>query len=172
MNLFFCCCPFNSALALAIFTMAQISPIVINITLDGSNYPEWSFCVETALRGHGLYSHLTDDPPELETDGKNASAVNTWQINDGRVMAAMVNSIKQSMIMSLRKFKTAKQIWSAIKQRYVQDIGALLHNLMQQIHVIEQGDMSVDYYYSAYNRVMSSLTSMVDVCTTADGPST
>ena len=56
-------------------------------------------------------------------------------------MAAMVNSIKQSMIMSLRKFKTAKQIWSALKQRYVQDSGALLHNLMQQIHVIEQGDV-------------------------------
>ena len=82
--------------------MTQLNPIVINITLDGSNYPEWSFCVETALRSQGLYSHLTDDPPELETDGKNASAVNTWQINDGRVMAAMVNSIKQSMIMSLK----------------------------------------------------------------------
>ena len=152
--------------------MAQLSPIVINISLDGSNYPEWSFCVETALRGHGLYSHLTDDPPELQSDGKNASAVNTWQINDGRVMSAIVNSVKQSMIMSLRKFKTAKAIWSALKQRYVQDSGALLHNLMQQIHVIKQGDMSVDDYYSAYNRVMSSLTSMVDVCTTADCPST
>ena len=31
---------------LAIFTMAQISPIVINITLDGSNYPEWSFVLK------------------------------------------------------------------------------------------------------------------------------
>ena len=93
--------------------MAQISPIVINITLDGSNYPEWSFCVETALRGQGLYHHLTDDPPQ--SDGNNASIITTWQINDGKVMAAMVNSTKQSMIMSLRKFKTAKQIWYALK---------------------------------------------------------
>jgi hypothetical protein len=121
--------------------MAQINAIVINITLDGQNYPEWSFCVETTLRGHGLYYHLTDDPPK--SDGNNASIITTWQINDGKVMAAMVNSIKQSMIMSLRKFKTAKQIWSALQQRYVQDSGALLHNLMQQIHVIEQGDMSI-----------------------------
>jgi hypothetical protein len=148
--------------------MAQISPIVINITLDGSNYPEWSFCVETTLRGHGLYSHLTDDPPK--SDGHNATIITTWQINDGKVMAAMINSIKQSMIMSLRKFKTAKQIWSALKQRYVQDSGALLHNLMQQIHVIEQGDMSIDDYYSAYDRLMGSLTSMVNECTAADCP--
>jgi hypothetical protein len=45
-------------------------------------------------------------------------------------MAAMVNSIKQSMIMSLRKFKTAKQIWSALKQRYVQGSGALLFSII------------------------------------------
>jgi hypothetical protein len=149
----------------------QFSPIVINITLDGSNYPEWSFCVETALRGHGLYSHLTDNPPELKSDGSNASAVTTWQTNDGKVMAAMVNSTKPSMIMSLRKFKTAKAIWSALKKRYVQDSSALLHNLMQQIHDIEQAaDMSIDDYYSAYDRLMGSLISMVPDCTAADCP--
>ena len=120
--------------------MAQINTIVINITLDGQNYPEWAFCVETALRGHGLYFHLTNDPPVLASDGKNATEINTWQINDGKVMAAMVNSVKQSMIMSLSKFKTAKAIWSSLKQRYVQDSGARLHNLMQQVHVIEQND--------------------------------
>jgi len=107
--------------------MAQINTIVINITLDGQNYPEWAFCVETALRGHGLYFHLTNDPPVLASDGKNATEINTWQINDGKVMAAMVNSVKQSMIMSLSKFKTAKAIWSSLKQRYVQDSGARLH---------------------------------------------
>jgi hypothetical protein len=125
------------------------SPIVVNITLDGSNYPEWSFCVETALRGHGLYSHLTDNPPELKSDGSNASVVATWQTNDGKVMAAMVNSTKPSMIMILRKFKTAKAIWSALKKRYVQDNSVLLRNLMQQIHDIEQADMSIDDSYSA-----------------------
>jgi hypothetical protein len=113
---------------------------------------------------------LTDNPPELKSDGSNTSDITIWQINDGKVMAAMVNSIKQSMIMSLRKFKTAKEIWSALKQRYVQDSGALLHNLMQQIHVIEQGDMSIDDYYSAYDRLMGSLTSMVAECTAADYP--
>ncbi|XP_025814487.1 uncharacterized protein LOC112891759 [Panicum hallii] len=41
---------------------------------------------------------------------------------------------------------------------------------MQQIHVIEQGDMSIDDYYSAYDRLMGSLTSMVNECTTADCP--
>lgn len=34
-------------------------------------------------------------------------------------MAVMVNSVKQTMIMSLRKFKQAKPIWSYLKARYV-----------------------------------------------------
>ena len=110
--------------------MAQINAIVINITLDGQNYPEWAFCVETALRGHGLYFYLTDDPPTVVADPSNANAAQTWEINNGKVMAAMVNSVKQSMIMSLRKFRTAKAIWSHLKERYVQDSGALLHTLM------------------------------------------
>ena len=38
--------------------MSQITAIVINITLDGPNYLEWAFSVETALRGVGLLFHL------------------------------------------------------------------------------------------------------------------
>jgi len=85
-------------------------------------------------------------------------------------MAAMVNSTKQSLIMSLSKFKTAKAIWENLKQRYVQDSGALLHSLMQQTHVIEQNEMSIDEYYSAFDRLMGSLTSMVPECSAASCP--
>ena len=53
--------------------MSQITAIVINITLDGPNYLEWAFSVETALRGVGLHFHLTDDPLTLEFDGSNAA---------------------------------------------------------------------------------------------------
>jgi hypothetical protein len=38
--------------------MSQSTAISVNITLDGQNYHEWSFCVETTLRGYGL-AHMT-----------------------------------------------------------------------------------------------------------------
>ncbi|CAD6234840.1 unnamed protein product [Miscanthus lutarioriparius] len=151
-------------------SQSQLNAIVIRITLEGPNYPEWAFCVETALRGHGLLHHLTDNAPKPKEDGSNATAVKDWGINDGKVMAAMVNSTKQSLIMSLSKFKTAKAIWENLKQRYVQDSGALLHSLMQQTHVIEQNDMSIDEYYSAFDRLMGSLTSMVPECSADSCP--
>jgi hypothetical protein len=88
-------------------------------------------------------------------DPSNSAAMQTWEINDCKVMAAMVNSGKQYMIMSLRKFKTAKAIWSHLKERYVQDSGALLHTLMQQTRAIEQKDMTIDVYYSAFDRLVA-----------------
>jgi hypothetical protein len=81
----------------------SVNAIVVNIILDGHNYLEWAFCVQTALRGHGLLFHLTEDPPALREDRSNAANIKTWQINDGKVMVAMVNSTKPSMIMSLSK---------------------------------------------------------------------
>jgi hypothetical protein len=62
------------------------------------------------LRGHGLLFHLTEAPLVLVDDRSNAIAIRTWEINGGKVMAAMVNSTKPSMIMTLLKFTTAKAI--------------------------------------------------------------
>jgi hypothetical protein len=115
--------------------MSQINAISINVTLDDQNYHEWAFYVETILRGHGLAFHLTDDPPARTTS--NASEIKTWNINDGKWMTAIVNSVKESIIMSLSSFKTAKSIWSYFQKSYVQDSGALLHTLMQKIHLIK-----------------------------------
>ncbi|XP_066337356.1 uncharacterized protein [Miscanthus floridulus] len=39
---------------------------------------------------------------------------------------------------------------------------------MQQLHVIEQKDMSIDEYYSAFDRLMGSLISMVPQCTATE----
>ncbi|TVU06397.1 hypothetical protein EJB05_49609, partial [Eragrostis curvula] len=52
-------------------------------------------------------------------------------------------------------------MWSCLKERYVQHSGALLHTLMQKIHLIEQSDMSVDEYNSAFEHLMGPLLSMV-----------
>jgi hypothetical protein len=53
---------------------------------------------------------LTEDSLVLATDRSNTAAIKTWQINDGKVMVAMVNSTKPTMIMSLSKFTIAKAI--------------------------------------------------------------
>jgi hypothetical protein len=149
--------------------MPQINAFVITITLDDQNYPEWAFCVQTALRGTVLLFHLTNDAPALQADGTNAIEIKDWQINHGKVISTIVNSAKKSMIMGFSKFKTAKAIWSPLKERFVQDSGALSHTLMQQTCNLADG-MSIDEYYSAFDRLMCSQTSMIGDCTADDCP--
>jgi hypothetical protein len=119
-----------------LFIKSQFNAISVPVTLDGQNYREWAFCVETALRGHGLAFHLTQDPPARTTS--NASEIKTWNINDGKVMVAIVNSVKESIIMSLSSFKTAKSMWSYLHKCYAQDSGVLLHSRVEDtFHLAE-----------------------------------
>jgi hypothetical protein len=68
-------CSFSQSVAFS--SMERINAFVINITLDVHNYPEWSFCFETTLRGHGLFPHLSDDPPTPVADPSNSTAIQT-----------------------------------------------------------------------------------------------
>jgi hypothetical protein len=62
---------------------------------------------------------LTENSPVLAADRSNDAAIKAWQINDGKVMTAMVNNTKPTMITSLSKFTTAQAIWSHLKDRFV-----------------------------------------------------
>jgi hypothetical protein len=64
--------------------MSQSTAIPVNITLDGQNYSEWSFCVETALRGYGLAFHLTDDPPAATGTSTNVSKLRLGKLMMGK----------------------------------------------------------------------------------------
>ncbi|RLM86589.1 uncharacterized protein C2845_PM04G11460 [Panicum miliaceum] len=140
--------------------MSQPNAIAISTKLDGpSNYREWAFSVKTVLRGFGLASHLTDDPPvDTSKDGSGAAAVKSWRNDDGRVMSAIVTSMKSSLIMSLENHDTAKEMWEYLKGRYIQNSGALLLNLMQSLHSLH---MSIEEYYTAFDRLMGPFLSMV-----------
>jgi hypothetical protein len=81
----------------------SVNVIMVNIILDGQNYPYWALYIQTALCGHVSLFHLTKDPPTLREDRSITTKIKTWQINNGKAMVAMVNSTKPSMIMSVWK---------------------------------------------------------------------
>ena len=83
-----------------------------SMKLDGpSDYREWAFSVKTILRGHGHASHLTDAPPTGKSkDGSGAAAVTAWTNDDGRIMSAIVTSMKPSLIMSLEHHQSAREM--------------------------------------------------------------
>nr|ADB85425.1 putative retrotransposon protein [Phyllostachys edulis] len=83
------------------------SLVFTDIKLDGLNYRAWAFSVKTTLRGYGLASHLTDDPPDPKT--VDVEAVKAWQKEDC-VMARLVLSVDVYFTMSLEYHTSAKQM--------------------------------------------------------------
>lgn len=144
--------------------MSQPNINVFPMKLDGpSNYREWAFSVKTVLRGHGLASHLTDDPPVDKSKDGSSAAVTAWTNDDGHVRSAIVTSMKPSLIMSLEYHKTAKEMWDYLQGRYIQNSGALLLTLMQGLHELQRNEMSIEEYY-AFDQVMGPFLSMVPKC--------
>jgi len=76
-----------------------------------------------------------------------------------RVKTAIVTSVKPSLMMSLQPFATAKEMWDYLKNRFVHVSGAHLHTLMQGLRGLQQDDMTIDDYYSAFDRFMGPVLS-------------
>jgi len=64
-------------------------------------------------------------------------------------------------MMSLQPFVTAKEMWDYLKNRFVHISGAHLHTLMQGLRGLQQDDMTIDDYYSAFDHLMGPVLSMV-----------
>ncbi|CAO1941965.1 unnamed protein product [Urochloa humidicola] len=141
---------------------------VLDVKLDGSNYREWAFSLKMMLKYGGSASHLTDAPPAATSS--NGQEVQAWRLADDRVMAIICMSTDLSIRSCLEDHKTAKEMWEYLQGRYQQSSSALRYSLRQNLHHLQQQDMSIEEYYIAFNKISSQIDSMIPkpscLCTT------
>jgi hypothetical protein len=147
--------PSISSVAPALAPISFGAP-VLDIKLNGQNYQEWAFSLKMLLQAVGPALHLTDDPPDA--NDKDAKA---WRLNDGRMMATICMSIDQDIRTCLEEHTTAKEMWDYLKGKYQQSSSALRYSIRQRLHHLQQQDMSVDEYHTAFTKLHSQLDSMV-----------
>ncbi|XP_022679406.1 uncharacterized protein LOC111256097 [Setaria italica] len=140
-------------------TLAPVSfgAPVMDVKLNGSNYREWAFSLKMLLRSADLASHLTDAPPPATNDKE----VKAWNLEDDRVMTTICMSIDLSIRSCLEDHNTAKEMWDYLKGRYQQSSSVLRYSLRQNLHHLQQQDMSVEEYYNAFTKISRQLDSMV-----------
>ena len=78
-----------------------------DIKLDGTNYREWAFSVQTIVRAVGFDDHLTEDPPDVKEDEVTRK---NWRKTDAKVMGALILNVAPSLRMSLEHHSMAKEI--------------------------------------------------------------
>ena len=129
----------------------------IDIKLEGSNYREWAFSVKTVINATSYGDHLIDD---LDAKADEAT-IKSWKKADAKVMGTLILNLVPSLRMSLENHTSAKEIWNYFEKRYLQPSGALEYSLLQNLHGIQQDEMSVEEFYGLFTCTTRQLTSMV-----------
>ncbi|GMI67509.1 hypothetical protein HRI_000420200 [Hibiscus trionum] len=122
------------------------SLIITNHRLDGKNFLQWSQSVLMVLRGRGKIGYINGEIPRpASTDSSYA----TWELNNSMVMAWLINSMEGHISRTYLFFKTAKEMWDAIKENY-SDLGnaSQVFEIKLKLKDIRQGTLEVTQYYN------------------------
>ena len=129
------------------------------IRFTGKNYPAWSFQFQTFLEAKELWGYISGSEPKPKEDEKKISA---WLTKDAKIKTWILGSVEPHLIMNLKPYSTAKDMWGYLKQVYHQDNSARQFHLECAIAEYAQGTLSIQDYYSGFrilwqNTIVSSM---------------
>lgn len=117
---------------------------IIPVHLDGKNYMGWSFHLKHFVKGQGLRGYLDRTTTE-PTNVKDVTSKATWDQNNSKVVAWILNSIEPSIALSLHSFSTEH-----LRKLYHQNNKACEFYLDTQLGKYCQGERTVQEYFSEF----------------------
>lgn len=82
------------------------------------------------------------------TTTKHVELLESWKVNNSKIITWVNNSVEQSIGMQLAKFSTAKQVWDHLARLYMQSNFAKRYQLEMDIRAARQGDQSIQEFYT------------------------
>ena len=77
--------------------------------LDGSNYANWKFNMQTVLEASGVWAIVS------RYEAKPATAAQDWEKRKNKAKVFLRMSIKDNIIPHIRDCKTSKETWNILK---------------------------------------------------------
>jgi hypothetical protein len=115
------------------------------------------------LKGKKMWSYVdgTSVKHTDETDAtKYAAALETWDVNNSKIITWINNSVSQSIGVQLAKYDTAKEVWDHLKRLLVQSNFAKRYQLESDIRALKQNNMTIQDFYSAMSNLWDQLALM------------
>ncbi|KAH0683584.1 hypothetical protein KY290_022204 [Solanum tuberosum] len=124
---------------------------LLSTKLDGSNFSLWEFHFGIFVQGKGLFGWL-DGSASLPTDEKE---LDRWNLNNAKVIVWMLNSVHANIVMGLRPFSSASEIWLHLRNVYQQSNLAQEFEVERNIVEYTQGDKNVCSFYAVLQLLWS-----------------
>ncbi|CAH9083871.1 unnamed protein product [Cuscuta epithymum] len=130
--------------------------IHVTLTLRDGNYGDWLDEMSNALYAKNKFGFVNGDIPMPQSD---SPYLPYWQ----RANAMVKGWLNSSMEMELRqsvKFKTAQEIWTDLKERFVKESAPRAYELRCSLSNIRQDGQSISAYFSRLRRVWDEMVSI------------
>ena len=106
------------------------------IRFNGKNYSAWAFHFKIFVKGKDLWGHI--DAPDKDKDEHSK-----WEVKDAQIMTWILGSVESNIILNLRPFKTAAEMWNYLKKLYSQHNTARRFQLEHELASLQQGSLSI-----------------------------
>ena len=71
--------------------------------VDGENYENWKFKLQTVMEGSNLWTIVTGDEVKLELPQATAAAIQDWQRRENKAKVLLQMSVKDNIIPHIRE---------------------------------------------------------------------
>jgi len=84
-----------------------------------------------------------------------------WRVKDARVMSWILGSVDPLIVLNLWAYKTTETMWEYLLKVYHQDNTAWRFQLEYEIASFNQGNLSIQEYFSGFQNLWSDFFDMV-----------
>ncbi|KAH7545439.1 hypothetical protein FEM48_Zijuj01G0094100 [Ziziphus jujuba var. spinosa] len=112
------------------------------------------------VKGKNLWGHL-DGFVSKPKDESDIGKITQWNSNDAQVISWILGSVGPQIVLSLRSFHFAKDIWDLLKKIYHQENSARRFQLELELSEYCQGNLSIQDYYSGFLNLWAEYKELV-----------
>ncbi|XP_061351894.1 uncharacterized protein LOC133296862 [Gastrolobium bilobum] len=118
---------------------------LVSHVLLGSNFHSWSRAMMIALSPKNKLFFVDGSLPRPVSDDL---LFQSWNRCNSMVTSWILNSVSKDISDSLLYFSSASEIWTDLRNRFLQANGPKIFQLKQQIASLTQGSLDVNGYYT------------------------
>lgn len=128
---------------------------LVSVSLDGSNYGQWSSAMKIALDAKNKIAVIDDSLPRPE-DGNPLFHI--WSRCNSMVKSWILNTVSKQIYGSILSFND-DQIWMDLHNRFHKTNLPRTFQLVQQIQDLRQGSMDLSVYYTTLKTLWDNIDS-------------
>lgn len=130
----------------------------VSVRLDGKNFSYWSYVMRNFLKGKKMWGYVSETyMVPKNNEEKYAELIDTWEVNNAKIITWINNSVEHSIGTQLAKYETAKEVWDHLQRLFTQSNFAKQYQLENDIRALHQKNMSIQEFYSAMTDLWDQL---------------